>query len=944
MPVKWEAVHFELAPTKKEPSPVEGAPSRGGVENTNLKNNAPRHKWGGAKHVSGLTSQGSAATTRDGGLGRETSRRPQTLPNRQSPWAKPLVPVFSALTLGIILDAVIVPLLPVSSSRYQSGEWLVLQSLMGVLCLISWGGLLRSRRVAAAGFLLWLSFVFLGAALHYRHVHLFGVDEIGRYALTDWSPLGSGDGQVAGDVPAEMADRFVDRAAAPICLEAVVTAVPDIIPPPEDDGRPFSVRSKDEPTTVLKCRVTAVRDGTAWRSASGRVYVYVLGTTPELLPGDRVRLAGQIVRPREPANPGEFDLRGHRRADRVLAEVYQAFAPGVDVVERGTAWDPRRCLAVVRVAAADALDRYISRPQAALAKALFLGMRREVDDDFEEQLLRTGTIHLLAISGLHVVIFAGVVAFAFRRLQVRPRVRYLAAIVAVAAYLAVSGGRPPTVRAAIILGTYFLGKAILRRSSGWNSLAFAGIVVAACNPSDLFRVGPQLSFLSAAVLIAFGPRLGFPEDLDPLERLIMESRPPWLRNLIAFGRSARLAFAVSAALSTVTVPLVMARFHIAAPLGMILTPLVLPPLSAVLVAGFLLMLVGPWCEPMGWLCGLVCNAMLYVIRLIVELGDAVPYGSLWLPAPPDWWLIGLYAIAAAGLFVTHPRVNKGVFAAALATWGLLLFSYEFVSSRLHRGRLECTVLSVGHGAAIPIHLPDGRTLLYDAGRLLGERAAAQTVANYLWHRGVTHIDAIILSHADLDHYNAVPKLTEYFSIGVIYVEPGMPESKEPAVRQLIDLVCRKGIPLKSLAEGWEARPAEDVCISVLHPPADWLETEDNARSLVLRLQRGKDVLLLTGDLDGRGVDRVIDNAKAGCSVLIAPHHGSRNGNPPVLAERLCPRIVVMSNARPPTRSVAEGYRAVGSVIYETRRDGAVAVVLDGVEPKIQTFRRGTDSG
>lgn len=892
--------------------------------------------------MSGLT-QGIAPTNHDVIASREASLARESRPISPSPWNKPLVPVFFAMVLGILLDAVIGPIIPVPSATQSWNGPLSVYFLVGVFCLLLWGILLRFRRLHWAGVSLWLSMIVLGSALHYRHANLFQLDEIARYALPDAGPLGVGEADMAADSPGEVSDLLADRATAAICMEAVLTAVPEVIPSLELGTRPSPAQWANQPTTILRVRAMSVRDGTVWRSASGRVYVYVTGMTPGLLPGDRIRCTGQIVRPRGPANPGEFDLRGHRRADRVPAEVYGTFAQGVQVVRRGATWDPRRCLAIVRVAAADAVNRYISPPQAALAKALLLGIRREVDDEFEEQLLRTGTIHLLAISGLHVGIFAGVVVFALRWLPIPPRARFPAALFAVAVYLAVSGGQPPTVRAAIVLGTYFLGKTILRRSSGWNSLALAGIVVLACNPSDLFRVGPQLSFLSAAVLIAFGSRLLLEETTDPLARLILESRPAWQRFLIGIGKAAGQSFAIGAVLCTVTAPLVMARFHVAAPMGMILTPLLLPPLSVVLTAGFLLMLIGPWCGPVGWLCGAACDATLRLIRLSVEIGDAVPYGSLRLPGPPDWWLIGLYAIIGAGGFVTRPRVGRGILAAALVSWGLLLFSYEFVSLRKSRGYLECTVLSVGHGAAVPIHLPDGGTLLYDAGKLLGDRRAAQTIANYLWYRGVTHIDAIVLSHADLDHYNAVPKLTEYFSIGAIYVEPHMTQSREPHVRELIALIHRKGIPLKTVVEGWEVRPTEGVLISVLHPPADWLETEDNARSLVLRLQFAGESLLLTGDLDGRGVERLIEHADAACSLLIAPHHGSRNGNPPSLAQRLRPRIVVMSNARPPARSVSECYRAIGSRIYETRRHGAVRIILRGGETEIRPFHRGKGS-
>lgn len=406
--------------------------------------------------MSGPANQGNAATNNQGIASREAFRARQSRPIAAPPWNKPLVPVCFALILGILFDTVIAPNIRLPSAAQFWNCPLGFYALLGAFGALLWGILFRLGRLHAAGFSLWFSIILLGAALHYRHAHLFQIDEIGCYALRDDRPLGASEVDRAAGHPREPLDIVEDHAAAPICLEAVITALPELIPSREL-GKPSSPsRWGNQPNTILRARVQCVRDGTVWRSASGRIYVYVTGMTPGLLPGDQIRLTGHIALPREPANPGEFDLRGHRRADRVLAEVYGTFAEGVHVVRRGAAWDPRRCLALVRVAAAEALDRHISPPQAALAKALLLGIRREVDDAFEEQLLRTGTIHLLAISGLHVGIFAGVVVFALRWLPVRPRVRFSTALLAVAAYLAVSGGQPPTVRAAIVLGTYFL--------------------------------------------------------------------------------------------------------------------------------------------------------------------------------------------------------------------------------------------------------------------------------------------------------------------------------------------------------------------------------------------------------------------------------------------------------------------------------------------------------
>jgi competence protein ComEC len=140
-----------------------------------------------------------------------------------------------------------------------------------------------------------------------------------------------------------------------------------------------------------------------------------------------------------------------------------------------------------------------------------------------------------------------------------------------------------------------------------------------------------------------------------------------------------------------------------------------------------------------------------------------------------------------------------------------------------RDRVDVVFLSVGHGTCVLVEGPHGETLLYDAGSLGTPHYATQTIASYLWHRGITRIDGIVLSHADVDHYNAVPGLLERFDVGTVYVSPVMftrfgagAASLGPTVlRQAID---RAGVPLREIWSGDRLRVGADVTIDVLHPP------------------------------------------------------------------------------------------------------------------------------
>ena len=188
-------------------------------------------------------------------------------------------------------------------------------------------------------------------------------------------------------------------------------------------------------------------------------------------------------------------------------------------------------IASVRARGNRLLWSHLSEKHAALASALLLGQRSELSGEQTEAFFTTGTVHMLVVSGLHVGILAAAL-FLGLRLGWLPRRRALLMVVAVVIlYAMVSGGRPPVVRAAVIISLAATASILGRQPSGFNTLAAAALVVLLWNPSDLFRAGPQLSFLAVAVLIGSTRFVRVQPSDDPLDRLIAETRPRWRRGL-----------------------------------------------------------------------------------------------------------------------------------------------------------------------------------------------------------------------------------------------------------------------------------------------------------------------------------------------------------------------------------------------------------------------------
>ena len=236
-----------------------------------------------------------------------------------------------------------------------------------------------------------------------------------------------------------------------------------------------------------------------------------------------------------------------------------------------------------------------------------------------------------------------------------------------------------------------------------------------------------------------------------------------------------------------------------------------------------------------------------------------------------------------------------------------------------------------------MEIADGRTLLYDAEALGGPDVARRQIAPFLWHRGVRRIDEVLLSHADLDHFNGLPELLDRFAVGQVTCTPTFADKKTEGVRQTMELLRRRGIPVRIVKAGDELK-AGDVQMLVLHPPAVGPEGNENTRSMVLEVRHAGHTLLLTGDLEGAGLERVLSLARLRVDIFQAPHHGSRFANIPELAQWARPRVAVASQG-PPRQpgGVPEPYTARGARFLSTWADGAITIRSHQTGIVVETF-------
>ena len=821
---------------------------------------------------------------------------PKTLFALQNPasiWRAPLVPLALAITLGILLDR----FMPIP----------VTLSLLGALAFLLGWFVARSGNQAGLALVLLLGgMAAAGAARHRMFLESSqSVDNISQFAGADPQPV-----LVRGTISSE-------------------PLIPKL--PPRDPLRAFP----ETASTRLTLRAQQLTNHGGWEPVSGLLQVTISGQLDGIRLGNEVEIAGLLSAPTGPANPGEFDHAAYLRDQGIGAVLLVRNSQAVTLLRDSGPGPIADWLAWLGASCKNVLDRALPEEQAAIARALLLGDGTAMTGADWDKYLNTGVIHVLAISGQHLVVLGGFAWLVLRVLGAGRRRGALVVACFLFGYALLVGARPPVMRAAWTVLALAGGMLLARPVMPANSFALAWILVATLNPTDVFNSGCLLSFLAVAVLF-WGTSAWQRQAPDPLEALIEGSRPMWLRGLRRLGRIVFVSYAVNFAVWLAVTPLVAQRFHLVSPVALLIGPPMVLLTSIALLAGFVLLLLSPLFWPLALVFAWITQWSLAGCEFLVDAGSRLPGAYWYVPDVPGWWLWLFYAGLLAFLTQETLRRRRTLFSLAALAWLTVGLGANLLS--FGTNEMRCTFVAVGHGGCTVIETPDGRTLLYDAGAITGPDVTRRQIAPFLWSRGIRRIDELFLSHADLDHFNGVPTLLERFAVGQVTCTPTFAERVTGGVELTLAAFRQHGIAVRIVRKG-DRLSAGNVAIRVLHPPAIGPEGKENARSMVVLIQHAGHAILLTGDLESPGLEQVLSLPPMSVDVFMAPHHGSTAANTPALAKWAAPKIVV-SCQRKPRGPQIEPYTAQGAKFLGTWPHGAVTIRSSEGKLIVETFKNG----
>ena len=637
-----------------------------------------------------------------------------------------------------------------------------------------------------------------------------------------------------------------------------------------------------------------------------------------------------------------------------------AYYPDIELIAEGCGFKPVEWLYDFRYLLSQSLASALPEPHGSLSRGLLLGMRGDIPESLLEDFSETGLRHIMAISGLHISIIAGVFLSIGVWLFGRRRLFYIALpLVAVWLYVLMSGARPSALRAGIMASLFLAADVVGRQRNAPVALTFAAAIMVGISPLVLWDISFQLSFLAMVGLTL----------LTPLFRNLGRRM---IAKVIGDGWGVGIAvvvtdsFSVSLGAILVTLPLVAYSFHLLSLTTLPATFIALPVLPVIIGVSFLVAVIGIWTLPAACVLGWMDWLFISYLILVVERFAALPFVSIstdFWEAPIVW---GYYIILALVIgFVAHRKRMKDiasqlnemtrkagsvVFRVAdripmmwalisLVVVVILIWTAVFV---VPNDELQVSILDVGQGDAILIQ-KGSRQIVIDGGPDPEKMCLELGEEMPFWDR---NIDLLVLTHPQDDHLAGLVEVLRRYNVKQV-LESGL-EYEISVYTEWLKLIEEKDVVCTQARVGLRIDVGEGTIIDVLHPSDEFMEDANpdvNDSSVVLRLTQGDISFLFTGDIEERAERSILHRNRDGLNVTVlkVAHHGSSSSTSERFLNVIEPQVAVISVGEgnrfghPDARVMERLAERIGDDnIYLTSEHGTITFTTDGEKLWVET--------
>jgi competence protein ComEC len=669
------------------------------------------------------------------------------------------------------------------------------------------------------------------------------------------------------------------------------------------------------------------------RTATGRIRVYLPEgvAVPEY--GSAIAVEGRVRLPDDAGNPGELPPGRYLRRDNIVA-VMRADTISLE--------EGRREYALIALALRSKrhLERGIAatstNPSTGLLRGLLFSETAALPERDQTAFRRSGVVHVLSTSGLHVAVLAQILALFWRAKSLKARkTRALVLVLSTIFFTLMTGLRPAVVRAALVVGLAYSAPLFRREADIWCALSAAALALVAVSPANLIDPGFQLSFSAAVCLALWYRRVAVSASgiIPRFER--------WAGHLLSGSLVASLATSVLSGLY-------FGSLSLSAPVTNLL---VIPAVAPAMLLGLIQGALWPWAPLVARTVGGVNAWFTEWILAVVRFISGFRWSALDVWTIPVWfvviWQIALLAVLWANRFARGREVVRRAWPPATA----VIFASLLWTSTAPRP-LQVVFLDVGQGDSILIRTPSRKTVLVDTGGTYrGEESGGYRASSDVGRRvlvpalsraGVKKVDALIITHPHEDHAGGAPEVIRRFPVALFW-DPGGTDTESPGYAATLQEIKKRRIPKQEPSHGDRLELDSGVTITALRPEPG-PGTDVNNSSLILRLTYGDTAFLLAGDAEVKEEDRLLaTGADIRADLLKVGHHASAAACGSRFLRAVGPESAVISvglnnGFGHPDRATLQRLSAAGAEVYRTDRDGGVLVTSDGKRLRVRTSR------
>jgi competence protein ComEC len=658
-------------------------------------------------------------------------------------------------------------------------------------------------------------------------------------------------------------------------------------------------------TSTFSFSAEIVYDGYEEKEITGKTLVRT-SRYPEFHYGDILRISGK---PETPVQFSEFDYGRYLASRDIYSTIYY---PRIEIIETGKGNAFRSWIYRFRNSLSASLSRSLPEPQCSLAQGILLGQRGNIPSDLNQMFTRTGTAHLLAISGLHLSIITGIlVSIGTLAFGKKYYIYIWFTLLIIWLYAFLTGLRPPIVRGTIMGSMFLFAELLGRQRNAATALAFAAAIMIGLNPLILWDAGFQLSFLAMTGLVIIYPRLR-----DKYKESITTTS----------GRSNTMALvyattfdciAITITAILMTLPIIAYHFGIISVTGLPATFFTLPVLPGIIISAAIAGISGLFFPLPGVIAGWFVWLFISYLISIVRIFNALPFTAIETSGLLPWhiWLYyglltGIFIIIrnksslrnligritpVCGRYITVTLMYiSSIPKKYLVTPLLIITILVWIAAiNVPDNRLHVSILDIGQGDAILIQTPDRQNILIDGGpdpQKLGLELGKKLP---FWDRT---IELVILTQPQSDHLAGLIEIIQDYKVLQIMETPLTSDST--LYTQWQYSVEDRNIPRTCVYSDHIIELGNNIYIELLNPPTPLFQNtsdDTNNNSLVIRLHYNDVSFLLTADIQSEAEYYLLSNrAELKSTVLKVAHHGSNTSSSTGFIAAVDPEIAVIS--------------------------------------------------